>query len=90
MFIDPEAGLPLQDVLAIVWKRDPALYQRVLAVSEHSGRSVEDIVLEARAAAEAFFAVESPERDAFYVQEFRRRYPFGLDPLLDVEEEEEA
>ncbi len=87
MFIDPEAGLPLQDVLAIVWKRNPALYQRVLAVAARSGRSVEDIALQARAAAEAFFAIESPERAAFFDQQFRMRYPFGRDPLLDVDEE---
>lgn len=88
MFIDPEAALPFEDVLALVWKRDPEMHRRVVVIAERTGRSVEEIAREARAWMVRMLETDSPEREQFFQDCDRVWCPLWSDPLLHDEGEE--
>jgi len=81
MLFNPEAGKTSEQIIEILLRRRPDLRADLDAIVRVSGRSIHEIVEEAK----AVFADEMQDpiaRAAYHAKMDRREAPYGPDPLL--------
>ena len=85
MLFNPEAGKTSEEIIEIALRRiTPELRAQVMALSEHSGLSIPEIVAECL----ELYADKMRDpagRAAYHAEMDRREAPYGPDPLLKKE-----
>jgi hypothetical protein len=81
-FIDPEQGLPFEDSVAIAFKRNPALHERVKVIAKQLDMNVNDCVRQMMNNHEHNLEANDAERERYNAKVDWQISPYGNDPLL--------